>query len=409
MSLRLLVFTALLVSPLRAQTQTATVRAALDSVRAHNDWTLAEQASICEIEAPPFKEAGRAAELKRRFTALGLERVRLDAVGNVIGERPGRAGRPVVVLSGHLDTVFPESTDVRVRRSGTVMRGPGIADDCRGLAILLVVARTLREAAVVTSGNIVFVGTVGEEGLGNSRGVRHLVERELPKQVDYFVTIDLNQFDVATRSVGSHRYQVTYFGPGGHSFGAFGMPNPVHALGRAMAKIADFQVPQTPKTTFNIGIVKGGTAVNAIASSAAMVVDLRSESTAELEGLDSRFKTAVNQAMAEELRRWPDSKVALTVRFDTLGIRPAGTVPDSAPIHRAVLSTARSLGIGPFFTAAATDANIPISLGIPSIAIGHGGNATGEHSLSESYDDGERGWLGPQWALLLGVTLAGTE
>ncbi len=396
----------LLASPLLAQAPPF-LQPALDSIRVHNAWTLDQQASICEIPAPPFKEAARAAELKKRFTELGLAKVRMDEVGNVIGERTGRAKRPVVVLSAHMDTVFPESIDVRVRRSGTVMRGPGISDDCRGLAILLVVARSLKETAVITKGTIVFVGTVGEEGLGNSRGVQQLVTKTMPKGIDYFVTIDLNKFDVANRSVGSHRYQVTYSGPGGHSFEAFGMPNPIHTLGRAIAKIGDFQVPTNPKTTFNVGIVKGGTAVNAISASASMIVDLRSESAEELEKLDAAFKTALTSALDEELKHWPKSNVPVILAIDTLGIRPGGSVPDSSTILQAVGATAKTLSITPSYVGVSTDANVPIGLGIPAIALGHGGDASGEHSLSESYDDGGSGYLGPQWALLLGVTLAG--
>ncbi|HSE52786.1 MAG TPA: M20/M25/M40 family metallo-hydrolase, partial [Gemmatimonadales bacterium] len=283
------------------------LRAALDSARSHNEWTLAQQTSICEIPAPPFKEGPRAAEMARRLTALGLTRVRLDGIGNVLAEYPGRGRKPLIVLSAHLDTVFPESTDVRVRRDGTHFRGPGISDDCRGLAVLLVTARALIEAKVPFAGTILFAATVGEEGLGNGRGVRHLVEKEIPGQVDYFLTVDVNDFDVVNRAAGSRRYEVTFEAPGGHSYSDFPMPHPIHALGRAIAKVGAFEVPADPKTTFNVGIVRGGTAVNAIAASAAMVVDLRSESGEELARLDARFRRAVEEALMEERARWPMS------------------------------------------------------------------------------------------------------
>ena len=383
------------------------VQAALDHLRTDNAWTLGQQQSICEIPAPPFKEAARAEELARRFRALGFKAVRIDAVGNVIAERAGRGG-PVIVLAAHLDTVFPEGTDVTVRRSGTVMRGPGIADDCRGLAILLAVAKALDAASVRTDGTILFVGTVGEEGLGNLRGVRHLLQREL-KRVDHFISVDLNGFELSHRAVGSHRYEIRFTGPGGHSFDAFGMPNPVHAAGRAIAAIADLRTPASPKTTFNVGLIRGGTSINAIAPEAAISVDLRSESPAELERLDASVRQAVAEAASAERARWPASKAPLRVQIDTLGIRPAGSLPESAPLVRAATAAAQQLGVRPSSAAYSTDANLPLSMGISALAIGHGGRGAGEHSLAESYDDGKQGYLGPQWAALIVTTLAGAR
>ena len=399
---------ALAQSPRKRAARARPVQAALDQLRTDNAWTLEQQRTICEVAAPPFREAARAEEMVRRFRALGFKSVRIDAVGNVIAERAGRDGGPVVVLSAHLDTVFPEGTDVTVRRTGTVMRGPGIADDCRGLAILLAVARALDAASVRTDGTILFVGTVGEEGLGNLRGVRHLLEREL-KRVDHFISVDLNGFELSHRAVGSHRYEIRFSGPGGHSFDAFGMPNPVHAAGRAIAAIADLRPPAAPKTTFNVGLIRGGTSINAIAPEAAISVDLRSESPAELGRLDTSVRQAVAAAAAAERDRWPASKAPLRVEIDTLGIRPAGSLPESAPIVRAAIAAAQQLGVRPASAAYSTDANLPLSTGISALAIGHGGRGAGEHSLAESYDDGARGYLGPQWAALLVTTLAGAR
>ena len=219
---------------------------ALARLRADNAFTLEQQASICEIPAPPFKEQARAAEFMRRLAAFGIDGLRTDAVGNVIGLRRGAGGGPLVVLSAHLDTVFPEGTDVRVTRDTTggrtVLAGPGIGDDCRGLASLIAVARAMQAAKVRTAGDILFVGTVGEEGPGNLRGVRALFEGEYKGRIDYFLSVDGTGFGVTTGAVGSNRYRVAYTGPGGHSYGAFGMPNPVHALGRAIAKVAAFEV-----------------------------------------------------------------------------------------------------------------------------------------------------------------------
>ena len=387
----------------------ARVRAALDQIRAGNGWTLDQQVSICEVPAPPFKEAARAAEYRRRLEGLGLINVRIDREGNVIAERAGSGKGPTVVISAHLDTVFPESTDVRVKRAGTRFAGPGIGDDCRGLAVLLAVARAFQQSKVATRGTVLFVGTVGEEGAGNSRGVRHLFDRELAGKIDYFISVDGTGLGVTSRAVGSHRYRVTFSGPGGHSYGAFGMPNPIHAMGRAIAKIGDLQVPTSPKTTFSVGVVQGGTSVNAIAGEASMDVDMRSESAGALDSLDRAFRAAVAAARDEEAGRWPTSSVAIMARIDTIGIRPAGSQPDTAAIVRAALGAGRVLGFTSETSASSTDANVPIALGIPAITIDGGGQGEGSHSLEEWYDDGTNGWLGPQWAALIVATLAGVE
>jgi acetylornithine deacetylase/succinyl-diaminopimelate desuccinylase-like protein len=401
-------------SPLAAQRPTqnvavpdgARVRQALEYVARTEPQTIEEQIAICQIEAPPFKEARRAEDYRRRFAELGL-RARLDSVGNVIAERPGEPGEPVVVVSGHLDTVFPEGTDVRVKREGTILRGPGIGDDCRGLAILLSVARALEQGRIRTRGTVVFVGTVGEEGAGNLRGVRHLFEREMKGRVDAFISIDGTGLGITKDAVGSHRYTVTYKGPGGHSYGAFGMPNPVHALGRAIAKISDFQVPSTPRVTFSVGVIEGGTSVNSIADEASFQVDMRSVDPAPLDSLDACFRAAVRQALDEENARWR-SDVRLTVAIDTIGIRPAGTQPADAWIVRAAEESGKRLGFTPPAIASSTDSNIPIALGIPALTIDGGGDGGGAHSLAEWFDTKDS-HIGTQWALLLVLTLAGVR
>ncbi len=385
------------------------VRAALDAIQRDNAWTLDQQASICEIPAPPFKETVRGAEFSRRLGAFGLTNVRTDAEGNVIAERRGSGSGPTVMLSGHLDTVFPEGTDVKVKRAGTVLTAPGIGDDCRGLAVLLAVAKALNGAQVRTAGTILFVGTVGEEGPGNLRGVRHLFSKEMPGKIDYFISVDGTGLDVTSRAVGSHRYRVSYQGPGGHSYGAFGMPNPIHALGRAIAKIGEIQVPASPKTTFNVGLISGGTSVNSISATGVLEMDLRSESQAALDTIDAKFRRAVDEALAEENARWPASRVRLTVKVEDTGKRPAGAQPDSVPIVRAALESGRALGFSPTTGASSTDANIPLSLGVAAITIDGGGRGQGAHSLGESYDDTSRGYLGPQWAALLVAALAGVR
>ena len=383
------------------------VRAALEALRTDNAWTLEQQASICQIAAPPFGEATRAAEYRRRLEVLGLRNVRIDSVGNVIASRPGSGGGETVLLSAHLDTVFPDGTNVTVTREGNVLRGPGIGDDCRGLAVVLAVARALERAQIRTRGDLLLVGTVGEEGQGNLRGVRHLFTRELQGKIRYFISVDGTGLGLTTAAVGSNRYRVTYRGPGGHSYGAFGMPNPIHALGRAIGKIAELQVPEHPKTTFNVGVIDGGTSVNSISATGVMDVDMRSESAATLATLDGQVRQALQSALDEEHARWPRSRVRLTLEIDTIGIRPAGTQPDSAAIIRTALAAAQALGFTSRTGASSTDANVPINLGIPAITIDGGGEGRGAHSLGETYDDGERGWLGPQWALLIVAMLAG--
>ena len=325
----------------------------------------------------------------------------------MIAERRGTGTGPTVMIAGHLDTVFPEETDVKVKREGTVMRGPGIGDDCRGLAVVLAVARAFQMEKVETTGTVIFVGNVGEEGPGNLRGVRHLFAREYKGKIDYFISVDGAGLGVTSRAVGSNRYRVTYKGPGGHSYGAFGMPSPIHALGRAIASISDIQVPTTPKATFNVGIIEGGTSVNTISPSGSMDVDLRSESPKALADLDAKFQAAIRGALAAENARWPSSRVriSLRARHDR---HPAGRRAAGRRAHRArgARRRRRRSDSTRRTTASSTDANLPMSLGIPAITLDGGGEGQGAHATTESYDDGDRGWLGPQWAALVVATLA---
>lgn len=411
----LLVFSCTLhAQPITIPNTHTAVRSSLAMLRADNAWTLEQQASICEIAAPPFKEAQRAAEFKRRLESLGITNVRIDATGNVIGERVGSGTGPTVVLSAHLDTVFPEGTDVRVKRDstasgGTRLTAPGIGDDCRGLAAVLAVARVMRASNVRTNGMVYFVGTVGEEGPGNLRGVRALFAGELKGKIDYFISVDGTGFGATSGAVGSNRYRVSYKGPGGHSYGAFGMPNPIHAMGRAIAKMAEFTVPDSPRTTFSASVVSGGTSVNSIPYEGIVEVDMRSESAAALASLDAKFQTAIRDALREELARWPSSKVPLTMVLDTIGIRPAGSQPDSARIVRIAVEAGKVLGLPITPQASSTDSNVPIGLGIPAITLDAGGRGSSAHSLKESYDDGPNGHVGPQYVLLVLAALAGVR
>lgn len=382
---------------------TPAIKNAVDAARRNEPAVIDEQARLCEIEAPPFKEGKRAAALKATFEALGLKNVRIDAVGNVLGERPGTAPRPHVVFSAHLDTVFPEGTSVKTTRLGSVIKGPGISDDCRGLAVLVGVIGALNEARVQTPGSITFVGTVGEEGLGDLRGVKHLFERELKGRIDRFVSVDGAGLGITHTAVGSRRYRVTYKGPGGHSYGAFGLANPIHALGRAIAKISELRVPTEPKTTFNVGRIGGGTSVNSIPFEAWLELDLRSSDTAALTALDAAALKAFEQALAEENERW-GQRGQLTLDRRLVGDRPAGQVPSSAPILAAAVSVTKALGLTPTLDEGSTDSNVPISLGIPAVTIDGGGSSRGTHSLEEEFDT-TNSWQGTARALLLAIAL----
>jgi len=406
-------------SPARAQDEdlllkanpsmTPRLRAAVDLLKADNAWTLEQQRTICEIPAPPFKEQARALEMKRRFESLGYK-TRIDSIGNVIAERRGDGSWPTLVVAGHLDTVFPEGTDVTVKTSGTRMKGPGISDDCRGLATLLAVARAYSRAQIETRGTIYFVANVGEEGPGNLRGVRHLFQRTMKDSVDVFISVDGggDPAEVTTHGVGSIRYRVTFKGPGGHSYGAFGTPNPIHAMGRAIAMISDVTVPSSPKTTFNVGIVEGGTSVNSIPFSGAMDIDMRSVSEDELRKVDAQVVAILAKARDAENARWtptdPAKKISFTI--DTIGIRPANSDQnENMPIVVAAAKAAKEVGLGRMrYVATSTDANYPMSIGVPAITINGGGTEDGSHSLDEWYDDGADGFIGPQFvAILVGI------
>jgi tripeptide aminopeptidase len=415
-ALSALAATTLLSQALPIPSSNARIRAALDTIKAQEKWTVDQQASICEIPAPPYKEATRAAEYRRRLQSLGLGNVIIDSIGNVIAERRGTGGGPTVLIEGHLDTVFPEGTDVKVKRKSTALAGPGIGDDCRGLAVVLSVARAFQRAHVQTAGTVYFVGDVGEEGQGNLRGTRYLFSNTLKGKIDYFISVDGTGLDLKHHGVGSKRYRVTYKGPGGHSYGAFGIPNPIHALGRAVAGIADAQVPASPKTTFNVGVISGGTSVNSIPFSGTMDLDMRSETADALDALDKQVLKILADALTAENDRWAKQtgaraeRARLSLAIDTIGIRPANsTQTEASPIVATAIAAGHSLGFMPNAGASSTDANLPMSLAVPAITIDGGGSGSGAHSLGETYDDGPSGWLGPQWAALIVAALAGAR
>jgi len=380
-----------------------TVAAALERVKTNEPEIIAEQIRVCEIEAPSFTEEKRGLEFKAIFRKLGLQDVRIDATGNVLGERPGKGPKPHLVMAAHLDTVFPAGTNVKVTREGSWLKGPGIGDDCRGLAVLIGVIRAMNEANVVTAGPITFVANVGEEGLGDLRGTRALFNDSLKGEIDRFVSIDGTGLGMTRVGVGSYRYRLTYRGPGGHSYGAFGRVNPIHALGRAIAAISDFQVAKEPKTTFNVGRIGGGTSVNSIPFEAWAEVDMRSHDKASLDALHAKFLAAADAAAAAENKRWTDGQI--TVEKKSVGIRPPGETPVGDYVVIAADSVTKALGIPLEWSTGSTDSNIPMSLGIPAITIDGGGEGKDAHALTERFDTKDS-WKGTERALLIAVALS---
>jgi acetylornithine deacetylase/succinyl-diaminopimelate desuccinylase-like protein len=365
------------------------VQRAMSWIDADNPRARQDLVMLTEIPAPPFGEQARGVAFARMLRDAGADSVWTDSVGNVLGLRRGTGREETLVLSGHLDTVFPEGTDVTVTQRGDTLFAPGVGDDTRGLIVVLTVLRALEEAGIETRDDVLFVGTVGEEGLGDLRGVKHLFRNGGPR-IDTFITVDGGgEGSITNGALGSRRYRVTYEGPGGHSWGAFGGASPLHALGRAIALFDDAAARFTasgPRTSYNIGRVGGGTSVNSIAFEAWMEVDMRSEDRARLMGLDTIFLDAVQRALREENadRRSGD---ALTVDVELVGDRPSGIADTSLPFVQRVLAATAHLGDEPDARTSSTDANIPISLGIPAVAIGRGGISGNSHAPEEYWVD----------------------
>ncbi|MEZ5345708.1 MAG: M20/M25/M40 family metallo-hydrolase [Pyrinomonadaceae bacterium] len=385
------------------------VRKAFEFIKEIEPETIEEQIKLTEIPAPTFQEEKRGLYFKARFEELGLKNVRVDAAGNVIGERMGTGGKgaPTLVLAAHLDTVFDENTELITKREGTVIKLPGISDDGRGLTLLLAIIKTLEKHDIKTFGNIYFVANVGEEGLGDLKGVRHLFGEELKGKITHFISIDGAGLGITTGAVGSKRYRVTFSGPGGHSYGAFGLANPIHAVGRLIAKVSEFQTPAKPKTTFNVGMIRGGTSVNSIAAEASFDIDMRSSDPGELAKLDSLFKEKARAALDEENARWKD-KGKLAMKIELIGDRPTGVQPQDSDIVRIASSANRFMKIKDDFDFSSTDSNLPISIGIPAITIDGGGIGKGAHSLDEQWDSKDS-HIGSQRALLIVLGIVGVQ
>lgn len=383
----------------------AGVASAMTAIKGASVRMFEEQVRINEIPAPPFKEQMRAEYFLKKMREAGLPGAYIDKEGNVIGVRAGSGG-PRLVLSAHLDTVFPEGTDVKVREKDGRYYAPGIGDDALGLTNLLTVLETLNKGNIKTVGDIIFVGTVGEEELGDLRGVKALF-RDI-RDIDGFISLDgVGLGRIVNHATGSHRYLATFKGPGGHSFSAFGLPSAIHAMGRAVARIGDLVPPEDPKTTFTVGTVNGGTSVNAIAATSTIGIDIRSNGSAALIEFEKKIIAALHDAVRDENARWKSDRISVEIK--QVGDRPAGVTPIDSPIIQAARAAMPHVGAQVrSITASSTDSNLPMSLGIPAITLSSSGTGGGSHSPGEWYTP-VNNHVGAQNVFLLSLALTGMD
>jgi acetylornithine deacetylase/succinyl-diaminopimelate desuccinylase-like protein len=384
------------------------IQSSLDHIRAMESQLHDDLIELTEIPAPPFGEEKRGIRFAEMLKEAGLRNITIDAVGNVIGRRPGRSGSKVVAYVAHLDTVFPLETDVTVRVEGDTYYAPGVGDNTRGLVVLLGVLRALEHNSIETDADILFIGNVGEEGLGDLRGTKHLF-RDGGPQIDSFIAVDGGDADrIVYGGVGSHRYRVIFKGPGGHSWGAFGTANPHHALGRAIAKFAESAPIVTsagPKTSYNVGRIGGGTSINSVPFESWAEIDMRSGDQEKLDDIDAVLKSAVQEALAEENAARLGGP-ELTMEVERVGTRPAARNNSNAHLVEAAAATHRLFGIEPALKITSTDANLPISLGIPAITMSRGGESSNSHSPDESWRN-DKGYLGIQVGMITLLAEAG--
>ncbi len=378
------------------------VKEAFETIESLNEETIRNLILLTEIPAPPFKEEVRARKFAELLKEVGADSIWLDAEGNVLALRKGSERNKTVVIEGHLDTVFPEGTDVTVKFRGDTLYAPGVGDDTRGLAMLLTLLKSMNQASISTPADILFVGTVGEEGEGDLRGVKYLLENG-PK-IDSYLALDGGSIgNITNQGIGSYRYRVTFKGPGGHSYGAFGIVNPHFALATALSKwektASDLVAEGGPKTTFSVGVIGGGTSVNSIPYESWAVIDMRSESADQLDRIDKLLKDAIAESLATA-NQAKASGQELTVDIDMIGNRPTGTAAPESPLVQRAIATALHFGEKPRLSASSTNSNAPLAAGIPAVTIGRGGKGGGGHSLNEWWLD-DNGDQAIQYALLL--------
>jgi acetylornithine deacetylase/succinyl-diaminopimelate desuccinylase-like protein len=371
------------------------------------------QLDLARIPAPPFGESDRAAWVAEKFRSLGLKKLRRDEVGNVLGLRTGTQDS-AISISAHLDTVFPAGTLLNSRQQGPRLYGPGISDNAAGVTALLAVAAACQEFALPHEASVLFIGNVGEEGEGDLRGMRYVFfESQWKDVIRASLVIDGAGSDtIVAEALGSRRFEIAFHGPGGHSWSDFGAPSPIAALAHTIHLFSQTRVPTSPKTTFNVGVIEGGTSVNSIPESARMRVDIRSTSALEIERLELELRRAVGQAVDQEgsgSRQGNGSQrhTGLTAEIRAIGSRPAGELPPNARILRVARAVDGHLGNSAQIQRASTDANIPLSLGREAIALGAGGSGGGAHTLQEWFDITGRE-LALKRILLIVLQLAGT-
>jgi tripeptide aminopeptidase len=391
------------------------VRSAFNWFRMQEPQLAHWQMEMARIAAPPFGEGARGAWLAERFREVGLDDVRIDDAGNVFGVHPG-FGRRYVALSAHIDTVFPANTPLNIRQQGSRLYGPGVSDNGAGVTAMLAIAALLRSVRIRHALPFVFIGNVGEEGEGDLRGMRHIFSTPRWKDsIGYSLVLDGAGSDtIVAEALGSRRFEVIVRGPGGHSWSDFGAPNPIVILAKAIDTFTATPVPTMPKTTFNIGVIRGGTSVNSIPESASMKIDIRSTSMAEMERLEHSLRLALNRAVEDETmmaemktsaQRRPSG---VNCEVVVIGSRPAGELARGARILQVVRAVDTQLSNAAQVQRASTDANIPLSLGLEAVAIGGGGSGGGAHTLQEWFDSNGRE-LGLKRILLIMLALAGVE
>ena len=386
----------------------AEVRVANEHILATDDQTLAHQIGLTEIPAPPFGEEPRGRRMAELLDEAGLTDVQQDSVGNVFAFRPGAEDREPLVLSAHLDSVFPAGTDVAVRVDGNLLRAPGVSDDARGLAALVAVARALSQSGLMTRCPILFAATVGEEGSGDLRGVRHLFGADgVAAAAAGFISLDGAGLKfVVTRGLGARRFRVVLRGQGGHSWIDWGAPNPIHALGRAVGALTSWPTPTDPALSLTVARLGGGTSVNAIPAEAWAELDFRSESVGHLDAGEERLRAVLDRCVAEENSHVTDQDRRIRVEVTVVGRRPAGVTALDSPLVEAALAATRASGVEPEITVSSTDANLPMSMGIPAITLGAGGSAGDVHTTDEWYRN-SNGPLGIQRALQTVLLVSG--
>jgi tripeptide aminopeptidase len=370
-------------------------------------WVTDRQIRLTEIPAPEFEEGRRAEALKELFVASGFK-VRIDRTGNVVAERAGSDSASVILVAAHIDTVFPAGTDVHVKRSGSRLVAPGISDNGAGIAALVGVARALSESRIRTTKTIVLAGDVGEEGEGNLRGIRALVEGYGPRLAAVIAVDGPSSDFITTQGIASRRFEVSVTGPGGHAWSDFGAPNPITALARGIVQFSSIRLPAAPRSSYNFGVIEGGTSVNSIPARTSVKVDLRSEDGAELARLEGMLREAMQAGVREELASTNAASDALQLNFRPLGMRPAGKLPGDSPLLATIRDVDGYLGNRSRLERSSTDANFPLSRGIPAVALGGGGKGAGAHTLKEWYDPAGRE-LGLKRLFLTLIALAGLE